>query len=285
MSVDEPAVDLAVVAAVASSVRNRPIAPGTAVFGEVGLAGEVRATAQAARRVREAAQMGFTRCVMPAANVDPTDPGLAGTAVRRWSGVRGRVQEALEHLLALIPAATPCIVQSYTEAAWPGSYSSGSCSSSASSYTATAVPAPAVAVVAGQRGASAPRWRAVGIVARVAAGATSACRTCSARSLGAALGLLFARPGRPALCWSTADPRVDLPPPRDRPAVPVHRARHRRPARRMARAVAADHAVPGGRPAAALQDPRHQRHHRRPHRRHLRDRLPRRHAGRARSSC
>jgi DNA repair protein RadA/Sms len=98
MSVDEPAVDLAVVAAVASSIRNRPIAAGTAVFGEVGLAGEVRATAQAARRVREAEQMGFSRCVMPAANVDPKDPGLAGTACS-LVGVR-TVPEALEHLLA-----------------------------------------------------------------------------------------------------------------------------------------------------------------------------------------
>jgi DNA repair protein RadA/Sms len=98
ISVDEPAVDLAVVAAVASSARNRPIAAGTAVFGEVGLAGEVRATAQAARRVREAEQMGFSRCVMPAANVDPADPGLAGTACT-LVGVK-TVAEALEHLLA-----------------------------------------------------------------------------------------------------------------------------------------------------------------------------------------
>ena len=97
MSVDEPALDLAVVAAIASSARNRPIAPGTAVFGEVGLAGEVRATAQAARRVREAEQMGFSRCVMPAANIDPNDPGFAGTACT-LVGVK-TVTEALEHLL------------------------------------------------------------------------------------------------------------------------------------------------------------------------------------------
>ena len=68
MAVDEPAADLGIVAAVASSVRNRPIKPGTAVFGEVGLAGEVRGTSQAALRVREAAQMGFTRCVVPDGN-------------------------------------------------------------------------------------------------------------------------------------------------------------------------------------------------------------------------
>jgi DNA repair protein RadA/Sms len=98
VSVEEPAADLAVVAAVVSSVRNRPVAAGTAVFGEVGLAGEVRAVSHAARRVREAAQMGFTRCVMPAANVDPTDPGLADTPCA-LVGV-SNVQDALDHLLA-----------------------------------------------------------------------------------------------------------------------------------------------------------------------------------------
>ena len=76
MTVDEPAADLAILAAVASSVRNRPIKQGTAVFGEVGLAGEVRGTTQAALRVREAAQMGFTRCVLPPGSCSPADlPG------------------------------------------------------------------------------------------------------------------------------------------------------------------------------------------------------------------
>ena len=76
MAVDEPAADLAIIAAVASSVRNRPIRQGTAVFGEVGLAGEVRGTTQASLRVREAAQMGFTRCVLPPGSCSPVDlPG------------------------------------------------------------------------------------------------------------------------------------------------------------------------------------------------------------------
>ena len=73
MTVDEPAADLAVVGAVASSLRNRPIRAGTAVFGEVGLAGEIRGTTQAALRVREAAQMGFTRVVVPEGNVGNDD--------------------------------------------------------------------------------------------------------------------------------------------------------------------------------------------------------------------
>jgi DNA repair protein RadA/Sms len=70
MTIDEPAADLSVVAAVASSVRNRGLAPSTAMFGEVGLSGEIRGIPQAALRVREAVQMGFTRIVMPAANVE-----------------------------------------------------------------------------------------------------------------------------------------------------------------------------------------------------------------------
>ena len=76
MTVDEPAADLAILAAVASSVRNRPIKQGTAVFGEVGLAGEVRGTTQAALRVPEAAQLGFTRCLLPPGSCSPADlPG------------------------------------------------------------------------------------------------------------------------------------------------------------------------------------------------------------------
>jgi DNA repair protein RadA/Sms len=73
MTVDEPAADLGVAAAVASSFRNRPVAPGTAVFGEIGLAGEIRGITQAARRVREAAQMGFTRCLLPAGNLETSE--------------------------------------------------------------------------------------------------------------------------------------------------------------------------------------------------------------------
>jgi DNA repair protein RadA/Sms len=71
MTVDEPAADLGVLAAIASSVRNRVIPATTAMFGEVGLAGEVRGISQAPLRIREAAQMGFRRCIMPEANIDP----------------------------------------------------------------------------------------------------------------------------------------------------------------------------------------------------------------------
>jgi len=94
MAVDEPAADLAILSAVASSVRNRAIRPGTAVFGEVGLAGEVRGTTHAALRLREAAQMGYTRCVVPEGNASPADipAGCELVAVRT-------VSEALDQLI------------------------------------------------------------------------------------------------------------------------------------------------------------------------------------------
>ena len=97
MTVDEPASDLGVLAAIASSVRNRVIPPTTAMFGEVGLAGEVRGTTQAGLRIREAAQMGFKRCVLPEANIDPLERGvLAGDC--ELVGVR-TLGDALDEVL------------------------------------------------------------------------------------------------------------------------------------------------------------------------------------------
>jgi DNA repair protein RadA/Sms len=100
MSIEEPAVDLAIVAAVASSLRNRPVLTGTVVFGEVGLGGEVRGVSQASLRIREAEQMGFTRIVLPASNVDASgDAPLDDSAQAELVGVR-TVGEALDMLLA-----------------------------------------------------------------------------------------------------------------------------------------------------------------------------------------
>jgi DNA repair protein RadA/Sms len=69
MNIDEPAADLGIVAAIASSFRNVSVDERSAVFGEVGLAGEVRATSQASVRVREAYAMGFRRCIIPQGNL------------------------------------------------------------------------------------------------------------------------------------------------------------------------------------------------------------------------
>ncbi len=65
MKVDEPAVDLGIVASMASSFLDKPIDKGTVVFGEVGLAGEVRGISQMDIRIKEAARMGFRRCIIP----------------------------------------------------------------------------------------------------------------------------------------------------------------------------------------------------------------------------
>ena len=66
--VDEPAVDLGIVAAVASSYREKAVDPKTVLLGEVGLAGEVRGIAQVEARVKEAAKLGFARCILPRTN-------------------------------------------------------------------------------------------------------------------------------------------------------------------------------------------------------------------------
>jgi len=65
LQVREPAADLAVAVAIASSVRDRPVAADLAIIGEVGLSGEVRAVSQTAVRLREAARLGFRRCLLP----------------------------------------------------------------------------------------------------------------------------------------------------------------------------------------------------------------------------
>lgn len=65
MKVNEPAIDLGIVLAVMSSFRNKPLNPGTAAFGEVGLSGEVRAVSMAKQRVVEAEKLGFDTCIVP----------------------------------------------------------------------------------------------------------------------------------------------------------------------------------------------------------------------------
>jgi DNA repair protein RadA/Sms len=69
VQVDEPAVDLGIVAAIGSSSREIALDPKTVFFGEVGLAGEIRGISQAEARVKEAGKLGFERCVLPSSNV------------------------------------------------------------------------------------------------------------------------------------------------------------------------------------------------------------------------
>jgi DNA repair protein RadA/Sms len=85
--VDEPAVDLGIIAAVASSQKEKMLDPKTVFFGEVGLAGEIRGISQAETRVREAGKLGFDRCILPASNSSQLahvkHPELAGVASLR----------------------------------------------------------------------------------------------------------------------------------------------------------------------------------------------------------
>ena len=68
VKISEPAADLAVLCAVHSSIRNRPLPRGLVVFGEVGLAGEIRPAPRGQDRLREAAKLGFSRAVIPRGN-------------------------------------------------------------------------------------------------------------------------------------------------------------------------------------------------------------------------
>ena len=69
LRLDEPAVDLAVALALVSSLKDKPIREDTVVFGEIGLAGELRSINRAEQRVGEAARLGFSRCIVPFHNL------------------------------------------------------------------------------------------------------------------------------------------------------------------------------------------------------------------------
>lgn len=98
--VAEPAIDLAIVLAIVSGFRNRPLPPGLLAFGEIGLSGEVRAVSQAAQRVAEAAKLGFDTCMIPKANLSEcVREKLAGPELK-IIGV-GSVQDVLDYLAEL----------------------------------------------------------------------------------------------------------------------------------------------------------------------------------------
>ncbi len=69
VKITEPAMDLGIVMALVSSYRDRPVDDQTIIFGEVGLAGEIRSVNMAQARVREAAKLGFTTCILPKSNL------------------------------------------------------------------------------------------------------------------------------------------------------------------------------------------------------------------------
>ena len=83
IQIDEPALDLGVIAAVLSSQRNRPIAFDVALFGEVGLLGEIRSVSQPDLRAREAATLGFRRVIVPQSNAAEIRADVEVIAVKR----------------------------------------------------------------------------------------------------------------------------------------------------------------------------------------------------------
>ncbi|AOJ01563.1 DNA repair protein RadA [Burkholderia mayonis] len=95
VKITEPAADLAVLLAIHSSMRNKPLPKGLIVFGEVGLAGEIRPSPRGQERLREAAKLGFTTALIPKANA-PKQPidGLRVHAVER-------IEQAIDQIRVL----------------------------------------------------------------------------------------------------------------------------------------------------------------------------------------
>ncbi|MDA0702830.1 MAG: DNA repair protein RadA [Proteobacteria bacterium] len=92
LRIGEPAADLAVAAALLSSLGDRPVESGTVVFGEIGLGGEVRAVSQTDTRLKEAAKLGFHRAILPRARGRGRGSGESGIARQEI----GRLHELVE---------------------------------------------------------------------------------------------------------------------------------------------------------------------------------------------
>ncbi|MEW6282631.1 MAG: magnesium chelatase domain-containing protein, partial [Candidatus Eremiobacterota bacterium] len=85
LRLSEPALDLALTLAVASSLNERPLDSGLAAMGEVGLGGEIRVVTQVEARLRELAKLGFTRALIPRGNLEGLD--VQGLGSLRVTGV------------------------------------------------------------------------------------------------------------------------------------------------------------------------------------------------------
>jgi Predicted ATP-dependent serine protease len=90
--INEPAADLPLLLAIVSSFKNRAMPDKLVVFGEVGLAGEIRPVQRGQERLKEAAKLGFTRAIVPVAN--KPKQGIAGMEIIAIE----RLQEAVDYL-------------------------------------------------------------------------------------------------------------------------------------------------------------------------------------------
>ena len=94
VKITEPAADLAVLLSISSSLKNKPLPSKLIVFGEVGLAGEIRPAPRGQERLKEAAKLGFTRALIPEANrPKQAIPGMEVIAVRRVEEAVARIRE------------------------------------------------------------------------------------------------------------------------------------------------------------------------------------------------
>jgi DNA repair protein RadA/Sms len=92
VKIAEPAADLAVLAAIVSSLKSKPVRDKLVVFGEVGLAGEIRPVQRGQERLKEAAKLGFTHAIIPAANQPKQKiSGMEITAVNRLDEALGQL--------------------------------------------------------------------------------------------------------------------------------------------------------------------------------------------------
>jgi DNA repair protein RadA/Sms len=97
VKITEPAADLAVLLAINSSMRNKPLPRGLVVFGEVGLAGEIRPAPRGQERLREAAKLGFSIAIIPKSNA-PKQPieGLKIIAVDRIDEALNKIRDVMD---------------------------------------------------------------------------------------------------------------------------------------------------------------------------------------------
>ncbi|MEI6126635.1 MAG: S16 family serine protease, partial [Pseudomonadota bacterium] len=89
----EPGVDLGIITSIVSSKLEQPVPPRTAVCGEVGLTGEVRAVSQIGQRIKEAERLGFAQCIIPKNNLK----NLPNTTTMKLIGIE-TINEAIDNL-------------------------------------------------------------------------------------------------------------------------------------------------------------------------------------------
>ena len=95
LRLDEPAVDLAVAAALVSSLKDTPIQDDTLLFGEIGLAGELRSVSHVEARLSEASRLGFRRCILPAHSLRQLSKRYEGMELIGAKNVRDAFEAAI----------------------------------------------------------------------------------------------------------------------------------------------------------------------------------------------